>query len=238
MTHSAAPRQHAAMSRTFWTPGCVNLIGEYTDLVARLGASFCPSFRTASASGPTALRQPRAVVSHVRGLCKSPARRGFCVSVQSRPRPEQPLVEPILEPSRGEARVSRQGPAPGAAKRTGVERSEAEAIYAHGRDPVVEVLLALSARLEAQDAQLSKLAERVGELEQRLKRDSHNSSLPPSQDPPGAAKRGRSRGTGRKRGAQPGHAGHGRSLFPIERVSRGGRPLAAALQLRPRLWRG
>lgn len=100
-----------------------------------------------------------------------------------------------------------------------MERSEAEAIYAQGREPVVEVLLALSARLEAQDAQLSKLAERVGGLEQRLKRDSHNSSLPPSQDPPWAAKRGRSRGTGRKRGGQPGHTGHGRSLFPIERVS-------------------
>jgi len=100
-----------------------------------------------------------------------------------------------------------------------VELSEAEAIYAQGREPVVEVLLALSARLEAQDAQLAKLAERVGELEQRLKRDSRNSSLPPSQDPPWAAKRGRSRDTGRKRGGQPGHAGHGRSLFPIERVS-------------------
>ena len=99
-----------------------------------------------------------------------------------------------------------------------MERSEAEAIYAQGREPVVEVLLALAARVEAQDAQLAKLAERVGELEQRLKRDSHNSSLPPSQDPPWAAKRGRSRGTGRKRGGQPGHVGHGRSLFPVERV--------------------
>jgi hypothetical protein len=47
-----------------------------------------------------------------------------------------------------------------------VERSEAEAIYAAGREPVVE---ALSARLEVQDAQLAVLAERVEELEQRLK---------------------------------------------------------------------
>jgi len=100
-----------------------------------------------------------------------------------------------------------------------VERSEAEAIYAQGREPVVEVLLGLSARVEVQDAQLAKLAERVGELEQRLKRDSRNSSLPPSQDRPWAAKRGRSRGRGRKRGGQPGHVGHGRSLFPVERVS-------------------
>ena len=100
-----------------------------------------------------------------------------------------------------------------------MERSEAEAIYAQGREPVVDALLALSARLEAQDAQLATLAERVEELEQRLKRDSRNSSLPPSQDPPWLGKRGRSRGTGRKRGGQPGHPGHGRSLFPIERVT-------------------
>jgi len=100
-----------------------------------------------------------------------------------------------------------------------VERSEAEAIYAAGREPVVSALLALSARLEAQDAQLASLAERVEELEQRLKRDSQNSSLPPSHDPPWLGKRGRSRGTGRKQGGQPGHPGHGRSLFPIERVT-------------------
>jgi transposase len=100
-----------------------------------------------------------------------------------------------------------------------VERSEAEAIYAAGREPVVEALVALSARLEAQDAQLAALSERVEELEQWLKRDSSNSSLPSSHDPPCLGKRGRSRGTGRKAGAQPGHPGHGRSLFPIERVT-------------------
>jgi transposase len=100
-----------------------------------------------------------------------------------------------------------------------VKRSEAEAIYAQGREAVVGSLLALSERLEAQDARLAALAERVEELEQRLKRDSRNSSLPPSHDPPWLGKRGRSRGTGRKRGAQPGHPGRGRSLFPIERVT-------------------
>src|SRR5204862_1180980 len=68
-------------------------------------------------------------------------------------------------------------------------------------------------------AQLAALAERVEELEQRLKRDSSNSSLPPSHDPPWLGKRGRSRGKGRKQGAQPGHVGHGRSLFPMERVT-------------------
>ena len=100
-----------------------------------------------------------------------------------------------------------------------MERSEAEAIYAQGREPVVDALLMLSARLEAQDAQLVALTERVEEFEQRLKRDSRNSSLPPSHDPPWLGKRGRSRGTGRKQGGQPGHLGHGRSLFPMERVT-------------------
>ncbi len=100
-----------------------------------------------------------------------------------------------------------------------MERSEAEAIYAQGREPVVDALLALTARLEAQDARLGALAERVEELEQRLKRDSSNSSLPPSHDPPWLGKRGWSRGTGRKQGAQPGHVGHGRALFPLDRVS-------------------
>jgi Family of unknown function (DUF6444) len=80
-----------------------------------------------------------------------------------------------------------------------VERSEAEAIYAQGREPVVDALVALSTRLEAQDAQLAALAERVEDLEQRLKRDSRNSSLPPSHDPPWLGRRasrlGQQRGT-------------------------------------------
>jgi transposase len=100
-----------------------------------------------------------------------------------------------------------------------VERSEAEAIYAQGREPVVDALFVLSERLEAQDARLAALAERVEELEQRLKRDFRNSSLPPSHDPPWLGKRGRSRGTGRKQGGQPGHRGHGRALFSSERVT-------------------
>jgi len=47
-----------------------------------------------------------------------------------------------------------------------VERREAEAIYAAGSERVVEALMALSARLEAQDAQLAAFPERVEELEQ------------------------------------------------------------------------
>src|SRR5438067_4484591 len=82
-----------------------------------------------------------------------------------------------------------------------------------GREPLVEALVALSARLEAQDAQLAALAERVEELEQRLKRDSRNSSLPPSHDPPWLGKRGRSRGTGASKVHSPATSGTGGRCF-------------------------
>jgi transposase len=88
-----------------------------------------------------------------------------------------------------------------------VERAEAEAIYDAGREAVVEVLLAM-------DRRIRQLEARVEKLERELSRDSRNSSRPPSSDPPGRApKRGKDR-TGRGRGAQPGHEGHGRELLP------------------------
>ena len=101
-----------------------------------------------------------------------------------------------------------------------MERAEAEAIYAQGRETVVAVLLALSARIEAQDAQIARLATRVEELEWRLGRNSQNSSLPPSHDPPSAPARKRASGSRRKQGGQPGHPGHGRPLQPLAKVDR------------------
>ena len=90
----------------------------------------------------------------------------------------------------------------------GVERAEAEAIYDAGREAVVEVLLAM-------DRRIAQLEARVEELERRLGRNSRNSSLPPSQDPPGAPprRRGKDR-SGRPPGGQSGHEGHGRELLP------------------------
>ena len=79
------------------------------------------------------------------------------------------------------------------------------------------MLVALSERIAAQDAQIAKLTARMEELEQRLNRSSRNSSQPPSQDPPGAAKRKRPP-SGRGPGGQPGHPGHGRRFQPLERV--------------------
>jgi transposase len=90
-----------------------------------------------------------------------------------------------------------------------VERAEAEAIYDAGREAVVEVLLAMDRRIQQLEA-------RVEKLERELAKSSRNSSLPPSADPPGKPRptRGKDR-SGRSRGAQPGHDGHGRELLPL-----------------------
>jgi transposase len=87
-----------------------------------------------------------------------------------------------------------------------VERSEAEAIYDAGREVVVEVLLRMDRRIQQLEA-------RVEKLERELKKSSRNSSRPPSSDPPGAPARSKDP-SGRKRGAQAGHEGHGRPLLP------------------------
>jgi transposase len=77
---------------------------------------------------------------------------------------------------------------------------------------VQEFVLALVARVQALESELSALRERV-------KRNSHNSSKPPSSDGPDvpakASKRARSQ---RKRGAQAGHPGRTRKLVAIEQV--------------------
>jgi len=68
--------------------------------------------------------------------------------------------------------------------------------------------------------QAVKYDERIAELERRLNRNSHNSSVPPSQDPPGAPERKRPDPSGRSQGAQTGHRGKGRKLLPAEAVDR------------------
>jgi transposase len=96
----------------------------------------------------------------------------------------------------------------------GVERAEAEAIYDQGREVVVGVLLRMDAQIQALTERVAKQEERIARLERRLSRTSRNSSLPPSQDPPGA-KPSRGKGpSGRKQGGQPGHEGRGRDLLP------------------------
>ena len=89
-----------------------------------------------------------------------------------------------------------------------MDRREAEAIYDAGREAVVEVLLAM-------DRRIRELEARVEKLERQLAKNSRNSSLPPSSDPPGKrpSPRGEDRSE-RSQGAQPGHEGRGRELLP------------------------
>jgi transposase len=102
-----------------------------------------------------------------------------------------------------------------------VERAEAEAILDGDREAAVGLLLRLDELVEANQRLVEanrRLEARVAELERRLTRSSRNSSLPPSQDPPSAPKRPDWKGSGRKRGGQPGHEGRHRRLLPSERV--------------------
>lgn len=88
----------------------------------------------------------------------------------------------------------------------------------------------LEAQVQELQAQLRAALGRIAELEEQLKRNSGNSSQPPSSDKPwnkperrsaGADKPPRSSGEGgkrRKRGGQPGHPGAQRELVPPDEV--------------------
>jgi transposase len=66
--------------------------------------------------------------------------------------------------------------------------------------------------------QLDDLKAELAELRERLNQNSRNSSRPPSTDPPSQSCPPSSEPRGRKRGAQSGHQGKGRSLKPPEEV--------------------
>jgi transposase len=94
-----------------------------------------------------------------------------------------------------------------------VEWAEAEAIYEQGREVVVAVLLRMDEQIARLEKRVAQQDERIARLERQVKRSSRNSSQPPSQDPPGAPKRGKDP-SGRRPGGQPGHEGKGRPLLP------------------------
>jgi transposase len=91
-----------------------------------------------------------------------------------------------------------------------VLRKDADALYAQGVDAVWAVI--------------RRLEERIDELERKSDRDSGNSSMPPSSDPPKSrAERRRLareayKRSMRKSGGQPGHQGKTRELVAPERV--------------------
>jgi len=96
-----------------------------------------------------------------------------------------------------------------------MERAEAEAILDGDRETALTLLVRVGELIEAN----RRLESRVTDLEQRLKRDSRNSSLPPSADPPSAPPRPRQAASGRRPGAEPGHAASNRPLLALEQVA-------------------
>jgi transposase len=81
-----------------------------------------------------------------------------------------------------------------------------------------EELVALQEDNEQLRTQFTTLATELASLKERIGRSFRNSSKPPSSDGPGFKPPERRKGSGRKRGGQPGHPGSGPELLPIERV--------------------
>src|ERR1035437_555997 len=77
----------------------------------------------------------------------------------------------------------------------------------------------LRRELDTALARIAVLEAQVRELLAQLRRNSSNSSTPPSANPPGAPKPVVKTPTGRKPGGQPGHSGHHRLRLPQERVN-------------------
>src|SRR3954452_20872735 len=67
-------------------------------------------------------------------------------------------------------------------------------------------------------AAFDRIERRVAELEQRIGKNSTNSSRPPSSDPPSVKRRPPAPASGKKRGGQPGHRRQARSLVPTEQL--------------------
>src|SRR6516165_5205976 len=77
---------------------------------------------------------------------------------------------------------------------------------------------AILALVQRYEQRLQGLQQQVEDLQQRLNRNSTNSSRPPSSDPPHIKRRPPKPSSGRKRGGQAGHARQQRSLVPPEQV--------------------
>lgn len=72
--------------------------------------------------------------------------------------------------------------------------------------------------IELLSSQLTALVSKLSALRERIGRSSRNSSKPPYSDGPGFKPPEQRKGSGRKRGGQPGHPGSSAELLPIERV--------------------
>lgn len=84
-----------------------------------------------------------------------------------------------------------------------------------------EDLATENARLKEENAHLAekveRLEEKIAKLNARLRKNSQNSSLPPSSDMPSVPKK-KDKPSGRRPGGQPGHKGKTRELVPTEQA--------------------
>jgi transposase len=87
--------------------------------------------------------------------------------------------------------------------------------------PAVQALvLSLWQQVQTLQAQVEALEGEKAQLREQLGQTSRNSSRPPSSDPPHAPPRPKRIPSGRQRGGQTGHPGHGRTLKPPQQVDR------------------
>ena len=69
------------------------------------------------------------------------------------------------------------------------------------------------------EARIAKLEAEVAELKVQRNQNSQNSSRPPSSDGPHVKRKPPRSSSGRRRGGQPGHPAHHRTLVPVEQVN-------------------
>lgn len=85
---------------------------------------------------------------------------------------------------------------------------------------VQQALLQVLERLVALEEEMSSLRIENERLREQTRASSRNSSQPPSSDAPGKPPRPPRPSSGKKRGAQPGHQGHQRKLYPVDQCRR------------------
>jgi hypothetical protein len=82
------------------------------------------------------------------------------------------------------------------------------------REDLRELVIRALTVVEEQKKTIAEQTRRIEELEAKLRKDSGNSSKPPSSDAPWSKRRRQRRpSSGRKQGGQPGHEGTSRAQF-------------------------